>query len=598
MQTDHYADFVAEAYIKPIRSVVIIDDDYPTYDDVLSAGFKDDAVRESKAWRRNPERIRKVIRRFRERNPPLVVDIHDGTNVDPAREVALAPHLHQSDLLVLDYQLDRTKQNDGTLAIEILRRLTSNNHFNLVVVYTSHALDHVFYEVLTGLVGVFGEISHSEGGIDAAQELVDDADVGSEDFPRRILASMNREAYFDYRHSPDKAAGRMLNGEPPYAAFKAICDEAAWNPRVRKKVFRYVLADVQDKLSDQMQSDDGRVELNWSSEPPYWIQSDTIFVAFSDKAHGDDLIGELKHALNAWNPEPSRLLLGKLRADVHEHGVTAQTPVLASKRALTLWYLRLLRADEDLHRQYVAEVVSRHSDQVMSNILPNVEAFAERLIHSERASKEDHLRLCCKRFGVDLRKSAEEDKALLEHNAFVCAKTPHGRHLTTGHIFELFDRCWICLSPACDLVPSQVGKVQSDALGRWLPFMAVRLHSVVRGKWQKDRDGITSGRYVFVPRDGGDIDCFSFSEHSNSNPEWRLFLAENGGIFVTDDDADGCLQFSAASTVAGDAGQLENQQGVARIVGQLRYEYALNLLHRLGGSLTRIGLDFLSGVHP
>ena len=45
MQTDHYADFVAEAYIKPIRSVVIIDDDYPTYDEVLSAEFKDDAVR-------------------------------------------------------------------------------------------------------------------------------------------------------------------------------------------------------------------------------------------------------------------------------------------------------------------------------------------------------------------------------------------------------------------------------------------------------------------------------------------------------------------------------------------------------------------------
>ena len=280
-----------------------------------------------------------------------------------------------------------------------------------------------------------------------------------------------------------------------------------------------------------------RVQLDWSSDAPYWIQSDTIFVAFSDKTHGDDLIGELKHALNAWNPEPSRLLLGKLRADVHEHGVTAQTPVLTSRRALTLWYLRLLRADEDLHHQYVAEVVARHSDQVMSNILPKVEDFVERLIHSERALEEDHLRLCCKRFRVDLRKSAETDKALLEHNAFVCGKAPGGRHLTTGHIFDLCGRFWICLSPACDLVPSQVRKVQSDALGRWLPFMAVRLHSVVRVKWQEDGNGITSGRYLFVRRDGGNIDCFSFSEHSNSNPEWRLYLAENGGVFVTDDAA-------------------------------------------------------------
>jgi len=41
---------------------------------------------------------------------------------------------------------------DGTAAIDILRKSISNDHFNLVVVYTSHDLDQVFYDVLTGLV--------------------------------------------------------------------------------------------------------------------------------------------------------------------------------------------------------------------------------------------------------------------------------------------------------------------------------------------------------------------------------------------------------------------------------------------------------------
>lgn len=31
----------------------------------------------------------------------------------------------------------------------------------------------------------------------------------------------------------------------------------------------------------------------------------------------------------------------------------------------------------------------------------------------------------------------------------------------------------------------------------------------------------------------------------------------------------------------------------ARVVAQLRYEYALNLVQRLGGTLTRIGLDYV-----
>lgn len=522
MQTDHYADFVAEAYIKPIRSVLIIDDDYPTYDEVLSAEFKDDAVPESKAWRKNPGRIRKVIRRFRERTPPLLVDIHDGKNVDSDCDVALTSHLHQSDLLVLDYQLDPARENDGTLAIDILRQLISNDHFNLVVVYTSHDLNQVFYDVLAGLVGVSGGISLSEGDIDAAQELVDEADVRSEDFRRRVLASMNQEAYFDYRRSPDKAVGRMLKGKSPYAAFKALCDEAAWNPPQRKTVFPYVLADVQEELSDQMQSD-SRVELNWSSDAPYWIQSSTIFVAFSNKSHSEDLIGELKGALNAWKPEPSRLLLGKLRADVHEYGVTAHAPVLTNRRALTLWYKRLLESDENLCRQYVAEVVSRHSDQAMANILPRVEDFAQRLIDAERSMTDDFVGLCGKRFRVDLNDPTEKIKALLEHNAFVCAKPPSGRHLTTGHIFEAFGNVWICLSPACDLVPTQIRKARSAVLGEWLPFMAVRLHAVGKVPWHKDEDDITSGRYVFVHRDGERIDCFRFSEHSNSAPQWRLF---------------------------------------------------------------------------
>ena len=135
-------------------------------------------------------------------------------------------------------------------------------------------------------------------------------------------------------------------------------------------------------------------------------------------------------------------------------------------------------------------------------------------------------------------------------------------------------------------------------LGEWLPFMAVKLHAVGKVPWKKDQDGISSGRYVFVHLDGDRIACFRFSEHSNSAPEWRLFYAKDTGIFQTGDEADGRLQFATASTVACDEGDLAPRHGRARIVGQLRYEYALNLLHRLGGSLTRIGLDFLSGVHP
>jgi hypothetical protein len=34
----------------------------------------------------------------------------------------------------------------------------------------------------------------------------------------------------------------------------------------------------------------------------------------------------------------------------------------------------------------------------------------------------------------------------------------------------------------------------------------------------------------------------------------------------------------------------------AQVVAQLRYEYALNLMQRLGTSMTRVGLDFVGPI--
>src|SRR5690606_28356439 len=128
------------AFIAPIRSVLIVDDDYPTFDEILKIQALRNAGQtesQGKACHRNPDRIERVINRFRNLERPLLVDIHDGTNVKVGDEIVVAAHLHQSDLLVLDYQLDSSSPGDGTQAIEIVRSLMSNDHFNLVVVHTS-----------------------------------------------------------------------------------------------------------------------------------------------------------------------------------------------------------------------------------------------------------------------------------------------------------------------------------------------------------------------------------------------------------------------------------------------------------------------------
>jgi aspartate/methionine/tyrosine aminotransferase len=65
-----YRAFIKEAFIKPIRSVLIVDDDYPTYSEILelqkskiTAGQVEKPS--SKLWRTDPDKIMKVIDSFR-----------------------------------------------------------------------------------------------------------------------------------------------------------------------------------------------------------------------------------------------------------------------------------------------------------------------------------------------------------------------------------------------------------------------------------------------------------------------------------------------------------------------------------------------------
>ena len=595
MKSDYYQKFIKEAFIDSIRSVLIIDDDYPTFYEVLSNQHElnnGEEIDKGKAWYGNPERIRDVIRKFRDNNPPLLVDIHDGRNIDAETEKTVAKHLHQSDLLVLDYQLDKTGSEDGALAIEILRKLMSNDHFNLVIVYTSQYLDTVFDEVRLGLLSPYFK-TYAKEDEKVATDIIDNAEDVIEKFYEKINDSIGKEQYFHSRLHTSSYLRVMAMGKQPYSDFFALCSEAGLLIEQSKIVLRYILREFEKSQLSFMNIETPEDELKWSTKSPRWIKGNSIFVGFSNKSDDDDLLSELQNSLNDWKPNPSRLFHAKLRASIDEYGVVAQTQALTNKHALAYWYRRLLQANDLERRWYVDESVSRHSDRLMNAILPRVRTFANDLIETE-APQGKAAQKCEEHFNIDLTKDVNEKKAVREHNAYVCSRNPEGWHLTTGHIFTMHeDEHWLCLSPACDMVPSQVSKWQEDMFGKRLPFSAVRLHSI-KEKWPKD---IHTNRYLFF-QVSNEVQVFCFNDPSkdSSVPHWNTFYAENAGIFSSED-----FQFEVWRTeMEHDDVQEGNEDKInlvlkrrmAKVVSQLRYEYALNLLQKLGVSLTRVGLDF------
>ena len=477
--SDYYQDFIKEAFVDSIRSVLIVDDDYPTFDEVLRAQQdlnNEKEIDKDKDWYNNPERIREVIRKFRNNNPPLLVDIHDGRNVAAETEKTVAKHLHQSDLLVLDYQLDKSRSEDGTRAIEILRKLMSNDHFNLVIVYTSQDLDTVFDEVRLGLLSPYSKTLSKEDE-KAAIGFIENAEDAIEGFSEKIHNSIGNEQYFYSRLHTSSYLRIMAMGNQPYSVFFGICAEAGLSTEQRKLVLPYILRKFEKSQSRFMNIETSEDDLGWSTKSTRWIKGKSIFIGFSDKSDNDDLLSELQTALNDWRPNPSRLFHAKLRASMDEYGVVAQTQALTNKHALAYWYRRLLQASDLERRWYVDESVSRHSDRLMESILPRVREFANNLIKAEVPQGNVEQR-CEEHFKIDLTKDVNEKKAIREHNAYVCSRNPEGWHLTTGHIFSMCeDEHWLCLSPACDMVPSQVSKWQTEMFGKCLPFIAVSIAS-------------------------------------------------------------------------------------------------------------------------
>lgn len=588
MANEHYAEFIDEAFIKPIRSVLIVDDDYPTLDEILEGALAKAAEGEEggggqplsdKRWRNDPERIRKVIAGFRRPERPLLVDIHDGANVDTKGDQKVAAHLHQSDLLVLDYELDKSKPNDGLRSIEILRGLLSNDHFNLVVVHTSERLEVVFPTILFGVLAPScAELEEHETQL-LAQLIQAREDIDPE-VSVKLSQTVGEEQYLAFRKNRPGAEQSMLEGKQPFSAFRALGTQAGWSDDHQKLILRQSLAAIEEaKRGDMSKRDFG--DIRWSNGARKWIKADSVFIAFSSKTE-EDVIAELKAALEDWDPAPSRLFLAKLRAEMDEHGVVAQSKALERKHALAQWYSQLLNAKGEQRRWLISDSVARHSDQLLAAIVDEVEDYATRLVDAEAQAAKGKVDARCKdHFGVDLADKQTKELAKAEHNAFVGSKPRAGWHLTTGQVFEMKGEHWICLSPACDLVPGQ-GAKRREGLGSYLPFLAVKLHKKEIGK----KLDVNTNLFVFLHVDDK-LQVFSFNQEGNekTQPIWRLFYAANGGVFGGD------FGFRIAVPEIGKRRLLSVSQP-AKVVAQLRYEYAINLVQKLGGALTRIGLDF------
>jgi hypothetical protein len=428
----------------------------------------------------------------------------------------------------------------------------------------------------------------------AFESKIEHWEKSEEDIFSKLLASLDEVAYLKVLHQGD-CVWENVKHIPELAD---LGEYLAAIPEVAKITPDQVLALLMHKrqamLKTKMSSEFfGKVTIGRGNDNINWIRSDSLFVTVVSKEHEPETIpGKLLDALEAWDPVPHRLIMSKMRNSLLSQGGIAESHILMNRHLQASWLAELLEQDDSKRRTSVRQSVARHWESLGGKIEPIVLDFAGKI--ANHLSKSSDKKSLFDRFDKYAAYTQKIDLHL-QMNIHACSKPIEGHHLSTGQVFRVGPegtyQYWLCLTPLCDLEPGQSEmKGWSKRLGDWLPFKAVRLYTA-------DKEialGIaTRGNHLFL-KENGQPKVYGFSETNQNSISptlgWEQFFAKNQGKFDSENS------FEIASI--GKDGSLAFDQKNAVIVGQLRYEYALNLMQKLGSHLSRVGLDFVSYSTP
>ncbi len=591
-----YGALIREAFIEPIRSVLIVDDQYPTVDEILGAASASvDAdgallVKTAKAWARDPEAVGRVLGEFRQPDGPYLLDVHDGSQPPEKQDLAEVHRLQQTDLLVLDYELE-TGPNVGKAALAIARGALTNRHFNLILVHTEKELDAVFGHFALGLLQPCSSLI--EDTAEATNDLADEVEAILETKADALRDRFDVPQYLDARRSAN-AFRRLIKGEAPWGDLSSFLENEDLHRKHWRALFQELLSTFEADNEDRFSSDDIGLR-DWSAGEPFWIRCDQGFIAFKRKSK-EPLLPVLLEALEAWKPLPSRLVLTKLRAEMNKRGVEVQDDALGDRQVGAAWYHGVLSANSQDAAVTVERIARNHAEQLLDHIVPEVGAYAARIAALDADAVP--LNAVKERFEIDLRDDKELMKARMGHNAFKGSKPVRSSHLELGHIFRIDDKFWMCVTPACDMFPGRERGIERrpDNVGGYKKFNALALEAAKEATALNDP---AQGGFLFAniaAVQGGETTPVAFSvvDSPAASPAAVSMYAENDGR-LAGDTSEVMVRFVASNAAADDDGQAAEPTLVrksATVCGHLRYEYALEVQARLNRSLGRIGLEY------
>lgn len=585
-----YSSLIEEAFIKTIRNVTVIDDEYPTLLSLIELQFsqtdKQPVDEKFDEINVNVDRLKKIINMCHS-TYQWGVDVFNGQSPNIGGNSSVPPHIHHSDLVILDYHLDGdTAADDGARAREIIKSLDQNNHYNLILVHTkgyAGDIKNVFSEILSNLIVLDADSDFipSEDTNNRMDIWIDDNNVGATypwiDGLIDFLSILKAFTSYNYGEFVDISKEQhVMHGFS--SQINDISRETGIEVDELLKWKFYELLKKEIKFEKYARSD---LVWDWGDDSNY-ISTGKTFISVIKKSSEDpaeELIGSLHGALVKRNASPMHLLMAKMRYELDERGIEQACNIINNRPAQAGWLFNLLeQADNDSAHD---KAINLHWEQLATASRLELRDFSKRIIRSAGCTTSLQNREFVKGFFSEC--MADKDKTLGLLNAYSCSMSVNNNHLRTGTILKIGEDKWVCVTPACDMVPGQRVKQWQSRIGdTYLAFKAVKLESVAIREANKNAN---RNDYLFLNENDTPL-AYSLGK---DNIVWDTFFATEQGYYK---EGQLITLYAAREEIKDNTKTLIMKDVNAVAIAELRYEYALNILHKFGASQTRVGLDF------
>lgn len=567
-----YADAVQRSFRDDaIRTAVLIDDQFPDYLQMQNARVEDF---------RDLDRARALYDFLHKRG--LLCDVQDWRG--PADEdLTLLDKARKSDLIVLDYQLGHGPES----ALKILRHLAVSPHFNLVVLYTADPLGPVALAAAAAMRGLEAPAE----ALRPSAELLDEArDILEQD---RFL-EIDQEALVKYL----KTGATPWVGDLRTAITEAGIAIQALKP-LADHIARTWIARLHGNYGAESPVLDFQAELG--DENALWIRCGSCFVAIASKGkagkdedEGTFVWRRLGEALRAWRPNIYRLILSEIQNTLELEAIVDHEAWLDDNLCLGLG-LYLLESPEAAQAEHTRDEISGAAHALIDRFVdlirrrlatrPVIAGTASDLLFERlslpfpEACENENIRHTIAR---ELAHAADEKiewaKSVVPAvNAFMVSDEFRGAHVTTGTVLrDSRDVYWLCMSPACDLVPRETGLVG-------LQVMQLTVENT--------GSAFALGDRVITVSDRGPVILRALHEKTRQPTLVMLLLPD--GTRVAFPQAGGLATIKGVFADRIPSAVRKPVSWTFTVVSQIRNSFATRFLMTTGQHLSRIGVDYV-----